>query len=182
MFALQQCHLLELIIVRNAKERAFWGIWANNRHSRLHMFCLSFQGPSLHDVEVGFKISNIFLFFSSKYFWTLFTVLWAAFGVRKRSKSTVPAGLKPIITNLGTLCYNKYGRFLFMARNRSVRLTGPFVLAANRSVLWTGPLFKGPVIDRYLDRSMTVQTVRWPFLYDGRSFMMEPFVDRSFSY
>ena len=35
-----------------------------------------------------------------------------------------------------SLCSN-YGRFSFFGRDRSVRLTGPVVLAADRSVLWT---------------------------------------------
>ena len=82
-----------------------------------------------------------------------------------------------------------------MNGHRTVFITvrWPFVLLNKRSS--TG---KQTVNDRSKNRSMTVQTVRWPFVYNGtvrwpflfilrpvddrsnRSFIMEPFDDRSF--
>ena len=54
--------------------------------------------------------------------------------------------------------------------------TGPFVWPVRSFWLGTGPLFKGPVIDRFLDRSMTVSLVKRTVI--DRYF--EPVDDRSF--
>ena len=48
--------------------------------------------------------------------------------------------LNQLLVTVSICLFSKCGRFLFLGRDRSVRLTGPFVLEANRSVLWTVPL------------------------------------------